>query len=59
MRLASDFMNMPIPAAQLRKVIVGVVVQSKKARRDDLLCKLFEWKNFVRMEAPASSSWTG
>jgi hypothetical protein len=48
-------------ASHLRKTIAGFVVESKKApreRRENLLCKLFEWENFVRMSAPTSSTWT-
>lgn len=47
-------------ATQLREAIAGFVVKSKKVskeRRDNLLCKLFEWENFIRMSAPAPNVW--
>lgn len=88
-RLASDFVNMPIPAlatallvdlknaflvaskgsgnvaTKLREKIAATVLQSKRAtpqRREALLCKAFEWENFVRMadwEADWSTSPAG
>jgi transposase InsO family protein len=84
-RLATDFMNMPVPAfsnlilrdlknsflvaskgseelaAQLRKTIASIVVQSPKVgkdRRENLLCKLFEWENFIRRATPPPDPWT-
>ena len=78
-RLASDFMNMPIPAfavqiiidlkesfffaskanalmaSKLRQTITDIIIGSKKApkeKRETLLCKLFEWENFIRLAAP-------
>jgi transposase InsO family protein len=79
-RLASDYVNMPIPtyavsilldlkksfllaskgsatiATRLRKAIADTVFQSKRAtpqRREQLLCKAFEWESFVRL-----ADWT-
>jgi hypothetical protein len=81
-RLATDFMNMPVPsfanlvlidlkksffvatrgseklAADLRKTITDIAIKSQKVareRREDLLCKLFEWENFIRIATPVSS----
>jgi transposase InsO family protein len=85
-RLASDYVNMPIPAyavsilldlkksfflasqgsaaiaTQLRKAIAETVLQSKRAtpqRREALLCKAFEWENFVRQSDWEFSGWDG
>ncbi|MEK7996506.1 MAG: hypothetical protein AAB403_22120 [Planctomycetota bacterium] len=82
-RLASDFVNMPIPAmaqallvdlknvfmlasrgscaiaTKLRERISATVLQSKRAtvqRRETLLCRLFEWENFIRM-ADCEGGW--
>ncbi|MGK5082988.1 hypothetical protein WDW37_06755 [Bdellovibrionota bacterium FG-1] len=47
-------------ATSLRKAITDTVLQSKRAtpqRREALLCKAFEWENFVRQSDWESSGW--
>lgn len=83
-RLASDYVNMPIPtyavailldlkksflvaskgsapiAAKLRKAIADTVLRSRRAtpqRREALLCKTFEWENFVRLSDWEACGW--
>lgn len=75
-RLASDFLNMPVPAyairilmdmkeafylavrgstrraTELRQTIADTVLRSERTdakKRETLLCRLFEWENFVRL----------
>lgn len=47
-------------ATRLRKAITETVLQLKRAtpqRREALLCKAFEWENFVRQSDWASGGW--